>query len=564
MPDTATAKSKAAAKSKTAAKAAPQTTTQKLDDIFKDVNRGDAPGLVVGVHQHGELLYRRGFGLASVELGVANTPWTRMRIGSTSKHFTSLAALLLAEEGKLDIDAGVRTYLPELPDLRSEATLRQLMNHTSGYRCYLDVAFLSDGMAIKPKGAALAAQVRQTAVNFPPGERMIYCNGGYHMLSLIIERVSGIEFEKFLKERIFDPLGMLDTTSVPSDFNIERGAAGLYLPLPQGGYRRGIFPTEEVRGEGAMISTVDDMLCWLKHMRGPKQVGSDASWAQMLTMTKLNNGLVNPYGLGLMRHDYRGVEVIHHGGGVVGGATQMITVPSHELDIIIITNGALMAPGAAAHKVIDAVLGDKVLAAAKKPPSSKRFKPMVGTRYHAKSSGLLFGFEDAGGKLVISIFNSQGLPLHDAGKDLRLRFEDLAIGPIVVETSALATSGEAPAKLEISESGNAETFVKLPANAPKLKAAGQPLVGRYRAPDLDADAEITLADDKLELKVYGSMGLNTMLLEPFSNDSFGWKIPDAMLPLRGSLTVDRKGGRVKGLRIDTSRSRHIWFERLED
>jgi len=243
LPDTATAKSKTAAKTKTAAKAkatakaAPQTTPQKLDEIFKDVNRSDAPGLVIGVRQHGELLYRRGFGLASVELSVANTPWTRMRIGSTSKHFTSLAALLLAEDGKLDIDAGVRTYLPELPDLQPEATVRQLMSHTSGYRCYLDVSFLSDGMAIQPKGAALATQVRQTGVNFPPGERMIYCNGGYHMLSVIIERVSGVEFEKFLKDRIFDPLGMLDTASVPSDFNIERGAAGLYVPLPTGGYR---------------------------------------------------------------------------------------------------------------------------------------------------------------------------------------------------------------------------------------------------------------------------------------------------------------------------------------
>jgi CubicO group peptidase (beta-lactamase class C family) len=546
----------ATAKPKT--KTAALTTTQKLDEIFKDVNRSDAPGLVVGVSQRGETLYRRAFGLASVELGVANTPWTRIRIGSTSKHFTSLAALLLAEEGKLDIDAGVRTYLPELPDLRPEATLRQLMSHTSGYRCYLDVSFLSDGMAIKPKGSALAAQVRQTAVNFPPGERMIYCNGGYHLLSLIIERVSGVAFEQFLKDRIFDPLGMLDTSSVPSDFSVERGVASLYLPLPQGGYRRGIFPTEEVRGEGAMISTIDDMLLWLKHMRGPKKVGSDASWAQMLTMTTLNNGLVNPYGLGLMRHDYRGVEVIHHGGGVVGGATQMITVPSHELDIIIITNGALMAPGDAAHKVIDAVLGDKVLAAAKKLPASKRFKPMVGTRYHAKASGLQFGFVEADGKLAISVFNSQGLPL------LRLDFEDVAIGPLVVDAAAMATSGEAPAKLVISEGGNAETFVKLPAKAPSLKAAGQPLVGRYRAPDLDAEAEVTLSGDKLELKVHGKMGLNLMELEPFSNDVFGWKVPDAMLPLRGSLSVERKGGTVKGFRIDTSRSRHVWFERLAD
>ena len=90
-----------------------------LDEIFQPFNVSDRPGLVVGIAQHGKTLYRRAFGLASVELGVANTPHTRMRIGSTTKHFTCLAALLLAEEGKLDLDVSVRTYLPELSVLKA-------------------------------------------------------------------------------------------------------------------------------------------------------------------------------------------------------------------------------------------------------------------------------------------------------------------------------------------------------------------------------------------------------------------------------------------------------------
>ena len=539
-------------------------TVQKLDDIFKSVNRSDAPGLVVGVKQRGELLYRRGFGLASVELAVANTPWTRMRIGSTSKHVTCLAAMLLAEEGKLDIDASVRTYLPELPDLQPEASVRQMMSHTSGYRCYLDIGFLSDGQAIKPKGAALAAQVRQTGVNFPPGERMIYCNGGYHLLSLIIERVSGMGFEAFLKQRIFTPLAMVDTDSVPSDFSIEPGMAVLHVPLGNGRYRRGIFPTEEVRGEGAIISTVDDMLRWIAHLRGPKTIGSDASWAQMLTMTTLNNGVVNPYGFGLMKHDYRGVEVVHHGGGVVGGTCQMITVPAHELDIIIITNGAAMSPAVAAHKIIDAVLGDEVLSKASEPPKSDRFKPMLGTRYHSPSSGFEFGFVDAEGQLAISIFNSQGLPLREVGTNIQLAFEDIAVGPLVVATAALAGSGEPPASLILSEAGNAETFVRLPEAAPALAKAGPDMVGRYRANDLDADAAVAFSGETLVLKVYGASGMNSMELEAFSDDVFGWKVNEATLPLRGVLSVERKAGQVAGFRIDTSRSRHVWFERLAD
>ena len=535
--------------------------TAALDELFKPVNRSDAPGLVVAVARHGKTIYRRGFGLASVELGVANTPRTRMRIGSTSKHFTCLAVLLLAEEGKLDIDAGVRTYVPELPDLKPEPTLRQLMTHTSGYRCYLDIGFLADGMAIKPKGSALAAQVRQTGVNFPPGERMIYCNGGYQLLSLIVDRVSGIEFETFVKERIFEPMAMIDTDSVPSDFTIEPGMAVLHVPLPDGRFRRGIFPTEEVRGEGAIISTVDDMLRWLAHLRGPKRVGSDASWAQIFAGTRLNNGLVNPYGLGLMRHDYRGVEVIQHAGGVVGGSCQMLTVPAHELDIIIINNGGALAPTDTANKIIDAVLGDTLLSAAQPLPASDHFKPMIGTRYHSPSSGFELGFVDADGKLAISVFNSQGLPLHEVGATLRLNFEDVAVGPMVVNIADLATSGTAPTELMISEGGNAERFVRLPETAPALREAGQALVGRYRAHDLAADASVEFDGDSLLLKTFGSFGVNSAALEAFSADVFGWKATDETLPLRGVLTVERVAGQVAGFRVDTSRSRHIWFER---
>ena len=546
--------------------AEPPSLTAKLDEIFKTVNRSDAPGLVVGVAHHGKVIYRRGFGLASVELGVANTPRTRMRIGSTSKHVASLAALLLAEDGKLDIDAPVRTYLPEVPALPVEPTVRQLMNHTSGYRCYLDIGFLSDGNVIRPKGEAIAAQLRQTGINFPAGERMIYCNGGYQLLSLIIERQSGLSFEAFMKQRVFEPMGMIDTDSVPSDFEITPGAAVLHIPLPGGGLRRGIFPSEEVRGEGAMISTIDDMLRWIAHLRGPKRVGSDASWAQMLTMTRLTNGTVNPYGLGLMRHAWRGVEVIHHAGGVVGGSAQMITVPAHELDVVIMNNGGLLAPTEAANKVIDAVLGEGVLTPVPEAPKAERFKPMVGTRYHSSRSGFEFGFVDSEGKLALSIVNSQGLPLSDAGAAIQMNFEDGAVGPLRLDTAHLATEGEAPAELVLSEAGNAETYARLPTTPPVLKDAGQALVGRYRAADLDADARVEFVGDALRVKVLGHFGTSELDLEAFSADVFGWKALDPLLPLTGSLSVERGGSGadepVTGFRVDTPRTRHMQFKRV--
>ena len=187
------------------------TPAAKLDALFAEYNKGDQPGLVVGVRYKGEVIYRRGLGLASIEHAAANTPATRMRIGSTSKHFTCLAGLLLAEEGKLDLDAPLTDVIPELPALHGVPTLRQCMSHTTGYRCYLDLAMLSSGLAVQPVGEALPAQVRQSDVNFDPADGQLYNNGGYHLLSIAIERASGMTFEAFMKARIYEPLGMVDT-----------------------------------------------------------------------------------------------------------------------------------------------------------------------------------------------------------------------------------------------------------------------------------------------------------------------------------------------------------------
>ncbi|MCO7597471.1 MULTISPECIES: serine hydrolase domain-containing protein [Pseudomonas] len=539
-----------------------QTGAAALDDLFQGVNRSNAPGLVVGVAQHGKTLYRQGFGLASVELGVANTPWTRMRIGSTSKHVTALAVLLLAEEGKLDPDASIRRYIPELPKLEVEPSLRQLMSHTGGYRCHLDLGFIANGMAIQPRGTGMAAQLRQNAANFAPGELGLYCNGGYHLLSHAIARCSGMPFEQFLDERIFAPLGMRDTASVPSDLQIHRGVATLHLAQPDGRWTRGIFPSEEVLGEGGMISTLDDMLRWLAHLRGPKTVGNAATWAQMTTLAKLNNGTVLPYALGLMRHDYRGVEVIQHAGGVIGGSSQMLTVPSHGLDVVIMTNGALVNPIALAYHVVDSVIGDLLGAPAEKA-AAERFQSLLGARYHSRVTGQVISFGDVAGKLGMSFLNSPTMPLTDDGDTLRIGFQELAVGPLSLPVAQLADLQQAPASLEFSEGGHAEVFERLPAKAPSVAQVGAALVGDYHAPDLGADAQIRFDGDVLNLYVHGAHAVSVMPLEAFSSEVFGLKSQVPALSLYGVLNIERQDGRVTGFNLNTMRTRHLQFERKD-
>ncbi|QPF72365.1 beta-lactamase family protein [Roseateles sp. DAIF2] len=553
--------------------AEPTTSAAALDALFQSVNRSDAPGLVVGIAHRGKTIYRRGFGMASLEHAVANTPWTRMRIGSTSKHFACFAALLLAEDGKLDIDAGVRSYLPELPAFaQGEPTLRQLMNHTSGYRCHLDLAFIAFSTAIMPKGSGLTAMARQQEMNFAPGENMVYCNGGYHLLSLVIERQSGMPFERFLQERIFTPLGMVDTASVPSDLEIHAGIATLHEALPPaqgGGWRRGIFPSEEIRGEGAMVSTIDDMLRWLAHLRAPqKSVGSAASWQQMTACARLNNGLVNPYALGLMRHDYRGLEVIHHAGGVVGGSCQMLTVPGHALDIIIIVNGAPVNPMELANQVIDTVLGDAELGPAPQKAAADRFKPMLGARYADASCVIEFAPAPEG-RLGLKFLNGPPVPMREEGEQLRIGFEDLAVGPLILSAGQLATEGDAPAALDLHEAGRHCRLERLPASTPDAASLGTDLLGRYRSADLAAIATVFLQDGALRLRIAGSYGAMSAELQTFSPAVYGWSEVDSMQfpPSTGVLhveSIEESTGRVAAFRLNTMRSRHLHFQRLAD
>jgi len=538
----------------------PNSLTKRLDEIFRPYNRSDRPGLVVGVAKGGKPIYRRGFGLANVEHGVANTPLTRMRIGSTTKHFTCLAALLLAEDGKLDIDASIRAYAPEYPALGGEPTLRQLMSHAGGHRCYIDTGFIADGAAIHPAEAALAAQARQTAANFPPGERMLYNNGGYNVLSLAIERASGVRFETFMKQRIFEPLGMHATASIPSDFEIHQGLAGLYTPAG-GGWRRGIFITENLRGEGAMVSTIDDMLRWLAHLRSPaKTVGSADSWRQMTTAPKLANGFQAQYALGLIIDDYRGVRVIHHGGSVTGGQCQMITAPDHALDIIILTNGVQARPDELAEQVMDAVLGETVLAPRPEAPPTAAYKALLG-RYYDDRSGMLFGFADMDGKLGLSFFTSPPAPIDACDEGLVSPFAKTVVGHFVFHTRGLQLGdGVSPETLVVSDSGNLDTFRRLPDEAPPMAKADE-LAGEFYAVDIDARAWFEADGEGLALRIHGPYGESQWTLGSLADDLMSATYKNPSIPWVGVVAIEREAGAASAFAFTSRRTRKLRFER---
>ncbi|MDR3387009.1 serine hydrolase domain-containing protein [Paraburkholderia sediminicola] len=533
----------------------------KLDALFAPFNRTDAPGLVVAVARGNEVLFRRGYGMASLEHAVANTPATRMRIGSTSKHFTCLAALLLAEDGKLDVDAGIRHYLHELPLLAGDPTLVQLMTHTSGYRCFLDLGLLTQGLAMVPRGAALATQVRQQDVNFPPGERMMYSNGGYHLLSLVIERMSGMPFEAFLKTRIFDVMGMADTESLPNDMAIRSRVATLHIPDGHGGYRRGLFPSWEVLGEGAIVSTVDDMLRWLAHLRGPKRVGSPASWQRMFSAPSFSSGERSTYSLGLKSTPYRGVELLHHAGGVIGGSCQMLTVAAHALDVIVLTNGAPVNPAEIAKRIVDIVLADCLTGDQPPEPASVAGREGLLGRYYSPRSRASFELIGQQDTLMLVGFHTTALPMPLFESACELRIETGSEGPYAVRHDVLPVNGAIASRVEIVHCGHSETFERVTDTPPSVVEASSGLTGEYEGPDAGARASLALQDDVLTLRMQGGLGSISYQLEPVCADLFDLAPLDPLDVMRGTLSVERTGRHVERFWINTWRTRNLLFTR---
>lgn len=528
-------------------------TSDRLDALFEPWNRSDAPGLVVGVTRAGEMQYRRGFGMASLETAVANGPTTRMRIGSTSKHFGCLLVLLLVEDGRIDLDAPVRTYIPELKGPGGEPTIRQLMLHRGGGRDYVDLAFLTHGWNTATPGSALRVQARQSDHNFVPGEAMMYNNGGYHLLSIAAERAGGASFEELLSERLFKPLGMHDTISAPSDHVILPGMATLHMPSPDGGWRRGLFPSEEIKAEGAIVSTIDDMLRWMAHLRTHDRFGSKSTWDALLTPVEGADVSLGAYVFGLQLADYRGLRTISHSGGVGGGSCDMVTLPDQEVDVIIMVNGAPGAdPSALSLQVVDILL-EKELENRPALPVATNYADYLGD-WWSLETGMVYGLVNANGELKVEICSQP------AGLELRTT----ADGRIVLPESSLSEveflfNGTATDGLDIRFGGRTSKYRRLEKARVDVEAFGRSVEGRFYSADADATATFTLSDGHVTVAIQDNHGSVNGPVIPLGPDVAGIG-PLAMI-YWCVINLEREGENITGFRLDSMRTRRLTFRR---
>ena len=336
--------------------------------MFQDLDGPATPGAAVAVIQRGEVIYSSGFGAAQLEYGIPIEPTTIFHVASVSKQFTSMAVLLLVEEGKIDLDADLRGYLEWVPDLGAVVAPRHILSHTSGVRDQWELVYTAGWRMddVITKADVRRLMTKQRELNFPPGSRYMYSNMGYRLAAELVQEVSGMPFSEFVKERILDPLGM-DHTHVHDDHEmVVPGRAYSYRPSGDG-FRNSVLSYAN-HGATSLFTTAEDLVHWLDNFR-TQEVGA-SMLEEMTTRSQLNDGERIGYALGITNDRYRGRPRLQHSGGDAGFRSQVLWFPEDEVGVAVVSNLGSANPGLLASQVVDIVLADVL-----EPPPEPEAEP---------------------------------------------------------------------------------------------------------------------------------------------------------------------------------------------
>jgi CubicO group peptidase (beta-lactamase class C family) len=339
---------------------------KKADEFLAKWDKKDMPGCGVGAVKDGQLVYKRGLGMANLDYDVPNTPSTLFNVASVSKAFTAASIVLLAQQGKLSLDDEVQKYLTEIPKYDHPVTLRHMLHHTSGLREYQALMLFgghNSDNAISEK-QVLGMLARQRGLSFRPGTKYQYSNSNYQLLGAIVARVSGKSLRAFADENIFKPLGMKNTRYFDNRNEVVKNRASGYM-VGQDNSVRVRASLFDLVGGGGVLTTVEDMYLWDQNFHEPKVGGREM--AQLLTAPGvLNDGEKINYGFGLFTNEYRGIPVFKHSGNMSGYRAQTITFPEKKFTAIALCNNSAILPHLIIEKLADIYLDGQFPAAAAK------------------------------------------------------------------------------------------------------------------------------------------------------------------------------------------------------
>lgn len=297
------------------------------------------PGLSISVLKKGKIIYKKAYGYSNIELKSPATIQSNYLIGSVTKTFTAVAAMMLWEQGKFKLDDNIGKYLPELPSHWKPVTIRQLLNHSSGITTNLERPDSFCKFNYTLEHYTQQNVIQETAcipLRFLPGSKFEYSGRNYFLIGMLIEKLTGKSYEAFLTEQIFLPLAMDKTGMINYEKIIQNRADGYNL-------ENGVFTNSQQMNpviefaDGGLVSTVEDLEKWMIALKSGN-VLKPATLEMMWTNPKLSDGKTAPYGIGFGLTPYGGQRRVGHTGGIPGYSSCIAYFRDSDVIVILLSN----------------------------------------------------------------------------------------------------------------------------------------------------------------------------------------------------------------------------------
>ena len=306
---------------------------EELDKRYESFTQMGGPGFVISILKNGKTLHQGAFGYANIKKKIKNNFITNFNLASNSKQFTAGLALVLEQEGKLNLNENVSIYISELKFNGSHIKISDLIHHTSGLPDYMELCH----QLKKVKNSDILTYVSKKSLLFKPGSKYEYSNTGYVVLSELLMRVAKKDFRSLISEKIFSPLKM-DTSFIRDELterNIHNRALG-YSHWPWFD-ENDEGPCNYNYGDGAVYTNINDYAKWLLSLHSDTLFNSSSKQKIFSTYINESGGIVN-YGYGWILDKINGQEAYLHNGSWQGSKSVVAFFPKNKLWIIILSN----------------------------------------------------------------------------------------------------------------------------------------------------------------------------------------------------------------------------------
>lgn len=311
---------------------------KKLDDLISKRFTTIAPGCVVLVAKKGEIIYKKAFGSANLELNVPMQPDMIFWIGSITKQYTAIAILQLLEQGKISLQDSIQKYIKDFPSKGYTITIENLLTHTSGIK---NLGEIPDPIPNAERQDYTPKQVidnfKNEPLRFKPGSKFDYSNSNYYLLGYIIETVSGMAYQKYLQQNIFKPNGLSNTYYIEREKIIGNRVSG--YTKQEGKFENADYVSASLLyAAGALMSNADDLFKWHQSLYNNRLVTREIL-NKAFTPYKLTDSSFSTYGYGWFIKNIAGSKTIEHGGSIDGFQSDEIYFPNEDVFVAALFNG---------------------------------------------------------------------------------------------------------------------------------------------------------------------------------------------------------------------------------